>query len=234
MTKTQFLIGLRVFCGLLWVSSSSSVAAMPRTAGKGWSLRLRWRDLSCHDLFLLQSTDSQCGARSERQDLTATAALTFLESLAPELQATYVLPAYFNELKMSGRDFNNSSAPDFGSYRRGFAAINALFPASQYQGKIDLSQPFQGHGPDNPNNIKGNDETNTGYISTIRGGNIQLLAPGGPITVGQLNGTAGLNSGIATVRGGSISTYSAGSLEGQPIARRNSRGRIDCYLGREY
>ena len=147
------------------------------------------------------------------QDLTATAALTFLESLPPELQATYVLPAYFNELKMSGRDFNNPSAPDFGSYRRGFAAINTLFPASQYQGKIDLSQPFQGHGPDNPNDIKGNDETNTGYISTIRGGNIQLLAPGGPITVGQLNGSAGLNSGISTVRGGSISTYSAGSVE---------------------
>ena len=168
------------------------------------------------------------------QDLTATAALAFLESLAPELQAAYVLPAYFNELKMSGRDYNNPKAPDFGSYRRGFAAINTLFPASQYNGEIDLSQPFQGHGPDNPNNIKGNDETNTGYISTIRGGNIQLLAPGGPITVGQLNGTAGLNSGISTVRGGSISTYSAGSVEVQPVARCNPRGRIDSYLGREY
>ena len=67
MTETQFLIGLRVLCGLLWISSSSSVAAMPRTAGKGWSLRLRWRDLSCRDLFLLQSTDSQCEARSERE-----------------------------------------------------------------------------------------------------------------------------------------------------------------------
>jgi len=67
MKETQFLIGLRVLCGLLWISSSSSVAAMPRTAGKGWSLRLRWRDLSCRDLFLLQSTDSQCEARSERE-----------------------------------------------------------------------------------------------------------------------------------------------------------------------
>ena len=39
------------------------------------------------------------------------------------------------------------------------------------------------------------------------------LAPGGPVTVGQPNGTAALNSGITTVRGGSISSYSAGSVE---------------------
>jgi len=147
------------------------------------------------------------------QNLAPGEALAYLESLPPELQATYVLPAYFNELKMSGRDYNNPKAPDFGSYRRGFAAIDTLFPASQYNGKIDLSQPFAGHGPDNPNNIKGSDGINTGYITTLRGGNIQLLAPGGPITVGQLNGTAGLNSGITTARGGSISTYSAGSVE---------------------
>jgi hypothetical protein len=135
------------------------------------------------------------------QDLSAADALTYLENLPPELQATYVLPAYSNELKMSGRDYNNKAAPDFGSYRRGFAALDLLFPASSYSGGIDLSGAFIGS-----NFI-------SGQISTVRGGNIQLLVPGGPITVGQPNGTASLNSGLTTVRGGSISTYSAGSVE---------------------
>ena len=111
------------------------------------------------------------------------------------------MPAYFNELKMSGRDYNNKAAPDSGSYRRGFAALDLLFPAASYVGDIDLSGALI-------NGIFIN-----GQITTVRGGNIQLLAPGGPITVGQPNGTASLNSGITTVREGSISTYSAGSVE---------------------
>ena len=61
VTETQLLIGLRVLCGLLWICSSSSVAAMPWTACNGWSLRLGERDLSCRELFLMQPTDSQCG-----------------------------------------------------------------------------------------------------------------------------------------------------------------------------
>src|SRR5271165_6225433 len=138
-------------------------------------------------------------------NLSAADALMYLESLPPELQATYVLPAYFNELKMSGRDYNNSSAPDFGSYRRGFAALDLLFPSTSYAGTIDLSggRPLGGNGGSFVD----------GQITTVRGGNIQLLAPGGPITVGQPNGTASLASGLTTVRGGSISTYSAGSVE---------------------
>jgi hypothetical protein len=135
------------------------------------------------------------------QDLSAADALTYLESLPPELQATYILPAYFNELKMSGRDHNNKAAPDFGSYRRGFAALDLLFPAASYSGNVDLSGAF----------IVGT--FINGQIATVRGGNIQLLVPGGPITVGQPNGTSSLNSGLTTVRGGSISTYSAGSVE---------------------
>ncbi len=134
-------------------------------------------------------------------NLPAPEALAYLEGLPPEQQAAYVLPAYFNELKMSGRNFNNPVAPDFGSYRRGFAALDLLFPAASYSGAIDLSGAL----------ISG--IFVNGQITTVRGGNIQLLAPGGPITVGQPNGTASLNSGLTTVRGGSISTYSAGSVE---------------------
>ena len=44
------------------------------------------------------------------QGVGPVAALAYLENLPPELQATYVLPAYYNELKMSGRDYNNPSA----------------------------------------------------------------------------------------------------------------------------
>jgi hypothetical protein len=152
--------------------------------------------------------------------LSADAALAYLESLPPELQATYVLPAYYNELKMSGRDYNNPSASDYHSYSRGFTAINTLFPKPNYQGNLDLSKESVGtNGPDNPNNIKGLGEAqlataiNYGDISTLRGGNIELLAPGGTIIVSQPTGIATLNTGITTARGGSISSYSAGSVE---------------------
>jgi hypothetical protein len=121
---------------------------------------------------------------------------------------------------MSGRDYNNPSASDYHSYSRGFAAINTLFPGTNYLGDLDLSKQSKAtNGPDNPNNIKALDSTellaqiNYGDIATIRGGNIELLAPGGTITVGQPTGTAALNSGITTARGGSISSYSAGSVE---------------------
>ena len=156
------------------------------------------------------------------EGLGPVAALAYLENLPPELQATYVLPAYYNELKMSGRDYNNPAATDYHNYSRGFKAIDTLFPGSNYQGNLDLSIELPGtfNGPDNPNNIKGLGQgqefvaqVNTGEINTARGGNIELLAPGGSITVGQPNGTAALNSGITTARGGSISSYSAGSVE---------------------
>jgi len=50
---------------------------------------------------------------------------------------------------MSGRDYNNPSAKDYKSYRRGFAAIAALFPGSNYKGNIDLSVESIGYnGPD--------------------------------------------------------------------------------------
>jgi filamentous hemagglutinin family protein len=135
-------------------------------------------------------------------NLNADQALSYLENLPAELQANYVLPAYFAELKASGRDYNNPAASDFGSYRRGFAALNLLFPSSSYSGSID----FSGTTGQTGNFV-------SGQISTVRGGNIQLLAPGGPITVGQPNGIAPLDSGVTTARGGSISTYSAGSVE---------------------
>jgi len=164
--------------------------------------------------------ENYLGTVESATGLSASAALVYLESQLRELQATYVLPAYYNELKLSGRDYNNPSAPDYHNYSRGFAAIDTLFPGSSYQGNIDLSKESSGtNGPDNPNNIKGlgtselGSEINYGEISTLRGGNIELLAPGGQVTVGQPTGSAATNSGITTVRGGSISSYSAGSVE---------------------
>ena len=89
------------------------------------------------------------------EGLGPDAALSYLENLSPELQASYVLPAYYNELNMSGIDYNDPSASDYHSYSRGFAAIDTLFPGSQYQGSIDLSkESVLLNGPDNPNNIK--------------------------------------------------------------------------------
>ncbi|MES5488782.1 filamentous hemagglutinin family protein [Bradyrhizobium sp. INPA03-11B] len=120
-------------------------------------------------------------------------------SLPPEQQAVFLRQVYYDELRDSGREYNDANGPRAKSYLRGRQAIAALFPDRDptgapiaYQGDITM---FGGAG-----------------VRTIEGGNIQLLAPGGRILLGVEGVVPPASAGLITQGKGDIETYSKGSL----------------------
>ncbi|WP_076866185.1 filamentous haemagglutinin family protein [Bradyrhizobium mercantei] len=120
-------------------------------------------------------------------------------SLPPEQQAVFLRQVYYDELRDSGREYNDTNGPRAGSYLRGRQAIAALFPDRDasgtpiaYQGDITM---FGGAG-----------------VRTIAGGGIQLLAPGGRILLGVEGVVPPASAGLITQGEGDIETYSKGSL----------------------
>ncbi len=120
-------------------------------------------------------------------------------SLPPEQQAVFLRQVYYNELRESGREYNDTNGPRAGSYLRGRQAIAALFPDRDpsgapiaYRGDITM---FGGAG-----------------VRTVDGGNIQLLAPGGRILLGVEGVVPPSSAGLITQGKGDIETYSKGSL----------------------
>jgi len=70
---------------------------------------------------------------------------------------------FFNELKQAGVEHNDISSAGYGNYNRGYQVIEKTFPLDAYEGVIDLSGS---------------------QIKTERGGNINILNPGGKVIVG--------------------------------------------------
>jgi len=120
-------------------------------------------------------------------------------ALPPDQQAVFLRQVYYWELREGGREFNDANGPRPGSYLRGRQAIAALFPDHDasgapigYLGDITM---FGGAG-----------------VSTVAGGSIQLLAPGGRIVLGVDGVVPPPTSGLITQGAGDIETYSKGSL----------------------
>ncbi|MCA6119336.1 filamentous hemagglutinin family protein [Bradyrhizobium sp. WSM 1738] len=126
-------------------------------------------------------------------------ALAFFLSLPTEQQGVFLRGVYYEELRLSGREYNDSTSTRFGSYLRGREAIEALFPETDANGA-----PIQRNG----------DITIFGgaHIRTDFGGNIQMLAPGGKIIVGIEGEVPPSTAGIVTQGAGDIQMYSKGSV----------------------
>jgi filamentous hemagglutinin len=108
--------------------------------------------------------------------------------LTPGERDALATTIFYDVLRDAGRDHNDPSSPNFGTYTGGYAAIAALFPSGNtYQGDISLTSK---------------------EIKTTNDDDIDLLAPGGGIDVGLNNlGTPPLDQGILTVDGGNISIF---------------------------
>jgi hypothetical protein len=135
------------------------------------------------------------GLPSGTDDATIWAAFG---NTAGESQATLALELYYRVLRDAGRDHNDITSPNFGTYTNGLAAVQALFPGSPTQpttalptGSLSMAQR---------------------EIKTFEGGNISLLVPGGGITVGLPTDPQTPNQGILTQRGGNISIFAADSV----------------------
>ena len=174
-----------------------------------------------------------------KASLNNAEAWTQFQTMDAALQHQFVQTSFFNELKQAGVDHNDSASTGFGSYKRGFDAIATYFPKGNYDGKLDLS---------------------FSQIKTERGGDLNVLAPGGSIVVGlpktpealiiakggksdliEAQALAAGRLGVFTVKGGNINLFSKGNIDvaqsreftiqGGDILNWSSEGDIDAGKG---
>ncbi len=123
---------------------------------------------------------------------SASATWSAFGKLSSEEQDRRALDIFYLVLRNAGRDYNDSTSAAFGTYVGGFAAIAALFP-NPAAGDINLTSR---------------------EIKTKSGGSIQILAPGGKLTVGiDVAGNQALDQGILTESGGGISIFTKGNVD---------------------
>jgi hypothetical protein len=103
-----------------------------------------------------------------------------------QLLAPQILDTFYLVLRDAGRN-----RPSVGNYNTGFSAIADLFPGNAWQGDISLTSRD---------------------IKTENGGNIDILAPGGQLTVGLPVGGQATDQGILTGHGGDISIFTNKSV----------------------
>ena len=116
---------------------------------------------------------------------------TAFENLAPEKRDMVALDIFYLALRDAGRDHNNPDSTGFRNYNNGFAAITALFPGATWQGDVNVTSR---------------------EIKTVNGGNIDILTPGGSLTVGLQVANQPIDQGILTQHGGNISIFTNGNV----------------------
>jgi hypothetical protein len=120
-------------------------------------------------------------------------ALPAFLALPTPVQASFILPIYFDELRLSGREETDPASRFYKSYARGQLAIATLFPG-HYQGDITL---YGGSG-----------------IQTDFGGDITVVAPGGATTLGiESEAAPPASAGLITFGQGNVNIYAQGSVE---------------------
>jgi len=121
-------------------------------------------------------------------ELSPALTLDAFNQLSGEKRAIKTLEIFYLVLRDAGRDHNDPTSGGFDNYAAAEAAIAALMGQLQPSGDIDLSSRS---------------------IKTTYGGGIQILAPGGGVTLGYDIPSAGqVPPGIVTENGGGISVYS--------------------------
>ncbi|MGO4717334.1 two-partner secretion domain-containing protein, partial [Bradyrhizobium sp. 2TAF24] len=121
--------------------------------------------------------------------LPADQAVALFRGLAPSVQMPLIEKVYFAELKAGGRAVAGGEGTGGKGYDRAYKAIQTLFPGSTigtpttaYHGDLSVYQ--------------------LGRIRTEAGGDINILAPGGSVTLGIENQTPDLTGQVDTARPG--------------------------------
>ncbi|WP_183027186.1 filamentous haemagglutinin family protein [Variovorax sp. UMC13] len=123
--------------------------------------------------------------------LAAWARFRALPALAQEVFARRV---FQQELREAGRNQNTPDAkgePVHGGYNRGYAAIETLFPGSDWKGSV-LADSMT--------------------LRTMRGGDIDVLAPGGHLQAASLTRIPAAGEGLVTLAGGHIGLFADDSV----------------------
>jgi filamentous hemagglutinin family protein len=120
---------------------------------------------------------------------------TDINTLSTNEIASLAIELFFRTLRDAGRDFNNPESTDFGTYKKGFAAIELLLG-------------------ENPEPWNGEIIARSRDIRTRSGGDIRLLAPGGGLTLANTAlGNPLTPPGVITESGGSISIFADQSVD---------------------
>ena len=151
------------------------------------------------------------------QNQTAAQAFSSFSTLSKPLQDAFARQVFFSELKSAGR-----SAASTGNYKAGYDAIATLFSNSGNKGNISLY---------------------SSQIKTERGGDINLLAPGGGVNAGlAIESTKKPKDlGIVTIKGGDVNAFVNNdflvnqsrvfTLQGGNILMWSSYGNLDAGKG---
>jgi hypothetical protein len=116
---------------------------------------------------------------------------TAFNTLPAARQDALSLNIFYLVLRDAGRNHNEGTGSGYDS---GYAAIAALFPGDPWAHTGDISLTSR-------------------EIKTTNGGNIDLLAPGGSVTVGyDIAGNQPLDQGILTEDGGNINIFTEGDV----------------------
>jgi len=109
------------------------------------------------------------------------------DSLNPEKQHQVALQVFYLILRDTGRNHSKPESDGFGNYDKGKEAIATLFPGDAWSGNID---------------------TRARDIRTKNGGDINLFAPGGSLTLASTTiGNPLTPPGIVTEAGGNINVF---------------------------
>lgn len=166
-------------------------------------------------------------------NLSASDAWVQFQAMDTKLQHQFTQNIFYNELKQAGIDHSNSIKAGSDNYKRGFDAIATYFPNEIYDGKLNLA---------------------FSQLKTERGGDLNVMAPGGNVVIGlpkipeilltqkAVNGqNPNSRLGMFTVKGGNINIFSKGNIDvaqsreftiaGGDILNWSSLGDIDAGKG---
>ncbi|WP_342710252.1 filamentous hemagglutinin family protein [Bradyrhizobium sp. B124] len=132
------------------------------------------------------------------------------QGLPPARQQLLVNRAFLDFLIQVGKDFKNPSSLYFGQYARAYTAISTLFPAGY--GYTDNSLSVDGKAA--PKIATGRFNVAASVLETQMGGDINIVGPGGGITVGHssLDTLSPNQEGILTLGGGTIRAFADASI----------------------
>lgn len=160
--------------------------------------------------------------RNGGKDVSAEEAWALFNALTVDERKVLIRDVFHAELAASATEATKSDPQKAESYARGFKAIETLFPGKREGGNIRMI---------------------SSQVITYDGGNIDLVAPGGAVTLGVIQPTEKNQQGasVITQRGGNIRSFSYGdilvnqaalqTLDGGDIALWSSTGNIDAGKG---
>ncbi|MBO4220960.1 filamentous haemagglutinin family protein [Bradyrhizobium neotropicale] len=128
------------------------------------------------------------------ETLSPLGAWARFQSLPALTQQRFLRQVYIQELKAAGDDQNTLDAdgrPIHGGYKRGYTAIETLFPGKDWSGDIKIG--------------------NTAFL-TMAGGGIETLTPGGGLQVAALGTVVPPGAGLVTLGYGDINIFARDSV----------------------